>query len=410
MKDTWRRAAAGLLGAAMMLSVPVAAEDTAWEEIPNANIPAAVIQQEVAEAGEMQVQLSLPVKSAILIDQNTGGVLYEMNADEKLPPASITKIMSLLLIMEALEGGKIALEDTVTCSDVAAGFGGSQIWLKPGEEMTVDDLLKAVAVQSANDATVCLAEYIAGSEEAFVQMMNRRAAELGMENTHFACCAGLDEAEHYTTARDIALMSRELLTKHTDIRNFTTIWTDSIRNGTFDLANTNKLIRWYDGATGLKTGYTASAGYCISATAEREGMELIAVVMKGETSDKRNTDAKALLNYGFSAYTLVSAAPEEPLPALPVTMGEAEQVGLTLPETGVTAVVEKAQASSLEYRVDLPETLAAPIQQGQQVGTLTLCSGDTEVLAVPILAAESVPGRSWGRMFTDLLKQAVFLA
>ena len=257
---------------------------------------------------------------------------------------------------------------------------------------------------------VALAEKVAGVTELFVEQMNNRARGLGMDDTHFANPTGLTAAGHVTSAYDIALMSRELLTKHPDIRNFTTIWTDSIRNGTFDLANTNKLIRWYDGATGLKTGYTASAGYCISATAEREGMELIAVVMKGETSDKRNTDAKALLNYGFSAYTLVSAAPEEPLPALPVTMGEAEQVSLTLPETGVTAVVEKAQASSLEYRVDLPETLAAPIQQGQQVGTLTLCSGDTEVLTVPILAAESVPGRSWGRMFTDLLKQAVFLA
>ena len=197
-----------------------------------------------------------------------------------------------------------------------------------------------------------------------------------------------------------AVMSRELLTKHPDIRSFTTIWTDSIRNGTFDLANTNKLIRRYDGATGLKTGYTASAGYCISATAEREGMELIAVVMKGETADKRNADAKALLNYGFSAYALVSAAPEEPLPALPVTMGETDSVSLTLPPDALTAVVEKAQAAALER--------PAPVRQGQQVGTLTLCSGDTELMTVPILAAEDAAGRSWGRMFTDLLKMAVF--
>ena len=325
-------------------------------------------------------------------------------------PASVTKIMTLLLVMEAIDSGALSYDDVVTGSAHAAGMGGSQIWLKENEQMTVRDLLKAVCIVSGNDAAVALAEHLAGSEDAFVERMNARAQELGMNDTHFVNCTGLPADGHVTSAYDIALMSRELILRHPDIRQFTTVWMDSLRGGESMLVNTNKLIRWYDGATGLKTGYTASAGYCISATAEREGMELIAVVMKGETSDKRNTDAKALLNYGFSAYTLVSAAPEEPLPALPVTMGEAEQVGLTLPETGVTAVVEKAQASSLEYRVDLPETLAAPIQQGQQVGTLTLCSGDTEVLTVPILAAESVPGRSWGRMFTDLLKQAVFLA
>ena len=350
------------------------------------------------------------MNAALLMEKTTGQMLFAQNEHEKLEPASVTKIMTLLLTMDAIDSGALAYDDVVTVSANAAGMGGSQVFLAEGEQITVEELLKCVCVSSGNDAAVALAEKVAGVTELFVEQMNNRARGLGMDDTHFANPTGLTAAGHVTSAYDIALMSRELLTKHPDIRNFTTIWTDSIRNGTFDLANTNKLIRWYDGATGLKTGYTASAGYCISATAEREGMELIAVVMKGETSDKRNTDAKALLNYGFSAYTLVSAAPEEPLPALPVTMGEAEQVGLTLPETGVTAVVEKAQASSLEYRVDLPETLAAPIQQGQQVGTLTLCSGDTEVLTVPILAAESVPGRSWGRMFTDLLKQAVFLA
>ncbi len=356
------------------------------------------------------VDLPLTSRAAVLMEKTTGQMLFAQNEHEKLEPASVTKIMTLLLTMDAIDSGALAYDDVVTVSANAAGMGGSQVFLAEGEQITVEELLKCVCVSSGNDAAVALAEKVAGVTELFVEQMNNRARGLGMDDTHFANPTGLTAAGHVTSAYDIALMSRELLTKHPDIRNFTTIWTDSIRNGTFDLANTNKLIRWYDGATGLKTGYTASAGYCISATAEREGMELIAVVMKGETADKRNTDAKALLNYGFSTYTLVSAAPEEPLPALPVTMGEAEQVSLTLPETGVTAVVEKAQASSLEYRVDLPETLAAPIQQGQQVGTLTLCSGDTEVLTVPILAAESVPGRSWGRMFTDLLKQAVFLA
>ena len=350
------------------------------------------------------------VCSAILYDLDNDAILFEQNADEHIPPASLTKVLSMFLALDHISAGHAAFDSVVPVSRAAARTGGSRMGLRNREQVPLEELLMGMAVSSGNDAAVALAEKVAGVTELFVEQMNNRARGLGMDDTHFANPTGLTAAGHVTSAYDIALMSRELLTKHPDIRNFTTIWTDSIRNGTFDLANTNKLIRWYDGATGLKTGYTASAGYCISATAEREGMELIAVVMKGETSDKRNTDAKALLNYGFSAYTLVSAAPEEPLPALPVTMGEAEQVSLTLPETGVTAVVEKAQASSLEYRVDLPETLAAPIQQGQQVGTLTLCSGDTEVLTVPILAAESVPGRSWGRMFTDLLKQAVFLA
>ena len=356
------------------------------------------------------VELPVQAEAALLMEKETGQVLYAKNEHQALEPASVTKVMTLLLVMEAIDRGTLAYDDVVTVSDYAASMGGSQIFLSPGEQITVEDLLKGVCVSSGNDAAVALAEKTAGVTELFVEQMNNRARELGMQDTHFVNCTGLPAEGHVTSAWDIAVMSRELIRRHPDIRRFTTIWMDTLRDGEFQLSNTNKLIRFYDGATGLKTGYTASAGYCISATAEREGMELIAVVMKGETSDKRNTDAKALLNYGFSAYTLVSAAPEEPLPALPVTMGEAEQVGLTLPETGVTAVVEKAQASSLEYRVDLPETLAAPIQQGQQVGTLTLCSGDTEVLTVPILAAESVPGRSWGRMFTDLLKQAVFLA
>ena len=335
-------------------------------------------------------------------------MLFAQNEHEKLEPASVTKIMTLLLTMDAIDSGALAYDDVVTVSANAAGMGGSQVFLAEGEQITVEELLKCVCVSSGNDAAVALAEKVAGVTELFVEQMNNRARGLGMDDTHFVNPTGLTAEGHVTSAHDIALMSRELLTKHPDIRRFATIWTDSIRNGTFDLANTNKLIRRYDGATGLKTGYTASAGYCISATAEREGMELIAVVMKGETADKRNADAKALLNYGFSAYALVSAAPEEPLPALPVTMGETDSVSLTLPPDALTAVVEKAQAAALERRIDLPESLPAPVRQGQQVGTLTLCSGDTELVTVPILAAEDAAGRSWGRMFTDLLKMAVF--
>ncbi len=356
------------------------------------------------------VEMPLTSRSALLMEKTTGQILFAQNEHEKLEPASVTKIMTLLLTMDAIDSGALAYDDVVTVSANAAGMGGSQVFLAEGEQITVEELLKCVCVSSGNDAAVALAEKVSGVTELFVEQMNNRARGLGMNDTHFVNPTGLTAAGHVTSAHDIALMSRELLTKHPDIRNFTTIWTDSIRNGTFDLANTNKLIRWYDGATGLKTGYTASAGYCISATAERDGMELIAVIMKGETADKRNADAKALLNYGFSAYTLVSAAADDPLPVLPVTMGESDTVSLTLPAEGVTAVAEKAQASSLERRIDLPESLSAPVEEGQQVGVLTLYSGDTELLTVPILAAEEVPGRSWGRMFTDLLKMVVFAA
>ena len=354
------------------------------------------------------VELPLTSRAALLMEKTTGQILFAQNEHEKLEPASVTKIMTLLLTMDAIDSGALAYDDVVTVSANAAGMGGSQVFLAEGEQITVEELLKCVCVSSGNDAAVALAEKVAGVTELFVEQMNNRARGLGMDDTHFVNPTGLTAEGHVTSAHDIALMSRELLTKHPDIRSFTTIWTDSIRGGTFDLANTNKLIRRYDGATGLKTGYTASAGYCISATAEREGMELIAVVMKGETADKRNADAKALLNYGFSAYALVSAAPEEPLPALPVTMGETDSVSLTLPPDALTAVVEKAQAAALERRIDLPESLPAPVRQGQQVGTLTLCSGDTELMTVPILAAEDAAGRSWGRMFTDLLKMEVF--
>ncbi len=354
------------------------------------------------------VELPLTSRAALLMEKTTGQILFAQNEHEALEPASVTKIMTLLLTMDAIDSGAMSYDDVVTVSANAAGMGGSQVFLAEGEKITVEELLKSVCVSSGNDAAVALAEKVSGVTELFVEQMNNRAKGLGMDDTHFVNCTGLTAKGHVTSAYDIALMSRELLTKHPDIRRFTTIWMDTIRDGTFGLANTNKLIRFYDGATGLKTGYTSSAGYCISATAEREGMELIAVIMKGETADKRNTDAKALLNYGFSTYALVSAAPEEPLPALPVSMGEAEQVSLTLPEEGVTALVKKARANTLERRIDLPESLTAPVAAGQPVGTLTLLDGETEVLTVPILAAEDVPRRSWASLFVQLLRAASF--
>ena len=355
------------------------------------------------------VDLPLTSRAAVLMEKTTGQMLFAQNEHEKLEPASVTKIMTLLLTMDAIDSGAMAYDDVVTVSANAAGMGGSQVFLAEGEKITVEELLKSVCVSSGNDAAVALAEKVSGVTELFVEQMNNRAKGLGMDDTHFVNCTGLTAKGHVTSAYDIALMSRELLTKHPDIRRFTTIWTDTIRDGTFGLANTNKLIRFYDGATGLKTGYTTSAGYCISATAEREGMELIAVIMKGETADKRNTDAKALLNYGFSTYALVSAAPEESLPVLPVSMGETEQVPLMLPEEGVTALVEKGRANALTRRIDLPEGLTAPIAAGQPVGTLTLLDGETEVLTVPILAAEDVPRRSWGSLFVQLLRTVSFV-
>ena len=246
--------------------------------------------------------------AAVLMEKETGAILYEQNAHDKLEPASVTKVMSLLLVLEAIDDGRLALDDMVTVSAHAASMGGSQVYLKEGEQMSVDDMLKAVAVVSGNDAAVALAEHLAGSEEGFVEQMNQRAAELGMTDTCFVNCTGLPAAGHLTSAHDIAVMSRALI-QHPKIRDYTTIWMDSIRGGQFQLANTNKLVRFYEGATGLKTGSTDAAGYCLSATAERDGMELIAVVLKAKTSEQRFESAKSLLNFGFANYTLTDVYP-----------------------------------------------------------------------------------------------------
>ena len=256
------------------------------------------------------VELQTAGKSAVLMDVATGTVLYEQNVHEPLAPASVTKVMTMLLIMEAIDSGKIGWDDTVTASEAAAAKGGSQIYLKVGEQMSVTDMVKSIAVSSANDCACAMAEHIAGSESAFVSMMNARAAELGMKDTHFVNCTGLDDddsaKEHRTSAYDIALMSRELLKNHPMIKKYTTIWMDTVRNGTFGLSNTNKLIRFYNGATGLKTGYTSGAGYCLSASAQRDGMELIAVVMGCESSQVRNAACKSLLDYGFANFAVIS--------------------------------------------------------------------------------------------------------
>ena len=357
-----------------------------------------------AQAAELPIQS----RAALLMEKTTGQVLYARNEHEQLEPASVTKIMTLLLTMEAIDSGTIGYDDVVTVSAYAAGMGGSQVYLAEGEQITVEELLKAVCVASGNDAAAALAEKVAGVSDRFVEKMNQRAAELGMNDTHFANCTGLTAEGHVTSAHDIAVMSRELILKHPDIRRFTTIWMDTIRDGAFQLANTNKLIRFYDGATGLKTGYTASAGYCISATAERDGMELIAVVMKGPDRDTRNNDAKTLLNYGFSTYALVTAAPEQPLMPVPVDMGTADTVQPVLASEGNTVLVEREKAGMLERKVTLEPRVTAPVAAGQPLGELTVLDGDTVLLTAPITAGEDVMRRSWGQVFTQLLRLAVF--
>ena len=354
------------------------------------------------------VELTLTSHAALLMEKTTGQILYAQNEHEALPPASVTKIMTVLLTMEAIDSGRIALDDVVTVSAYAAGMGGSQVFLAEGEQITVDDLLKGVCVSSGNDAAVALAEHVAGVTELFVEQMNNRARELGMNDTHFVNCTGLTAEGHVTSAHDIALMSRELLLHHPEVRNYTTIWMDTLRNGTFGLNNTNKLIRFYDGATGLKTGFTREAGYCISATAERDGMELIAVIMKGNTSDSRNADAKALLNYGFSTYALVDIQPEEPLPVLPVVLGTADTVSAVLPEEGRTLLLEKSQTGGLTQTVELPEAVTAPVCAGARLGTLTVSREGTVALAIPIVAGETVERLTWSQTVTQMLRTAIF--
>ncbi len=371
-------------------------------------LAAAALAVTLKPAAAGAADLPVTSRAALLMEKTTGQVLFAQNEHEALEPASVTKVMTLLLTMEAIDSGTISYDDVVTVSAYAAGMGGSQVFLAEGEQITVEELVKAVCVASGNDAAAALAEQVAGTAELFVEKMNRRAAELGMNDTHFVNCTGLTAEGHVTSAYDIALMSRELILHHPDIRRFTTIWMDTIRGGTFQLANTNKLIRFYDGATGLKTGYTASAGYCISATAERDGMELIAVIMKAPDKDTRSSDAKALLSYGFAAYTLAPAAPEEPLPPVPVAMGTQDAVQPVLETPEATVLLEKAAAGGLTREVRLEPSVAAPVTAGQVLGELTLKSGGDTVLTVPLTAGEDVARRSWGQIFTSLLRLAVF--
>ena len=346
--------------------------------------------------------------SAVLMEKETGTVLYETNAHDKLEPASVTKVMTLLLVMEALDAGRIQKEDMVTVSTHAASMGGSQVYLKEGEQMSVDDMLKAVAVVSGNDAAVALAEHIAGSEEGFVALMNQRAAELGMADTNFVNCTGLPAAGHLTSAYDIALMSRELILHHPDIRTYTTIWMDTIRNGQFQLSNTNRLVRYYEGCTGLKTGSTDSALYCLSATAEREGMELIAVGMKSPTSAQRFESAKAMLTFGFANYTLVDARPSEALPPVEVALGAVDQVQPVLGQT-TRILVEKTQVNEVTTAVRLTEGVEAPVEAGQKLGELVVSVAGEERQTIPLVAAQAVERITLPGIFLRFMER-IFMA
>lgn len=355
-------------------------------------------------AAEMDVN----AKSALLMDAATGTVLFEKNAHEALAPASVTKIMTMLLIMEAIDSDSIGYDDMVTASESAAAKGGSQVYLKAGEQMAVSEMLKSIAVSSANDCACAMAEHLSGSEGAFVDRMNERARELGMEDTHFVNCTGLDDspeaAQHRTSAYDIALMSRELLTRHPDIKKYTTIWMDTIRNGAFGLSNTNKLIRFYPGATGLKTGFTSGAGYCLSATAQREGMELIAVTMGCESAKIRNAACKQLLDYGFANFALVSPDLED-VPSVPVVLGKEKDVSLEL-SGARQLLIPKAKKAGITQSVSLEESVNAPVEKGAVLGTLTVKSGGETLLEIPLSAAKAVEKLTFGDVFLMVLKRA----
>ena len=346
-------------------------------------------------------------KSALLMDITTGTVLFEQNAHEKLAPASVTKVMTMLLIMEAIDEGRIGWNDTVTASEATAAKGGSQIYLKAGETMTVTDMVKSIAVSSANDCACAMAEHIAGSESAFVELMNKRAQELQMNDTHFVNCTGLDDsadaASHLTSAYDIAIMSRELMKNHPDIQKFTTIWMDTVRNGAFGLANTNKLVRFYPGATGLKTGFTSAAGYCLSATAQREGLQLVAVVMGAKTSQDRFNACKQLLDYGFANFALIN--PELPQSCtVAVRLGKADSV-TAVPGKDAQLLIDKSQRGSVTTEVTLDPEVCAPVSKGQKLGMLTVKAGDQVLAQVPMLAANGVERLSWGDLFLMVLQK-----
>ena len=365
------------------------------------------MMQSVVVFAEGNTDLGLNAKSAILMEESTGNILYESNPDERLPIASVTKVMTMLLIMEAVDSGKISLDDMVTVSENAMSYGGSTMFLETGEQLTVNDMLKGIAVASANDGCVAMAEHLAGSESAFVDMMNEKAKELGMENTHFMNTNGLDEDDHYSSARDVAIMSRELM-KHETIFNYTSIWMDTLRGGKFQLANTNKLIRFYDGANGLKTGSTSKALCCLSAAAKRNDMQLIAVVLGAPTSAERFASAKSLLDYGFANYevnTQITAGDE--VQKIAVEKGVDKEVGVVAGDSCST-LVKKGQEDNITKEIKIDETITAPIEAGQKIGTMTI-SRDGEVIAdIDLNASSAVEKKGIGLIIKDFFTTTFF--
>ncbi len=365
--------------------------------------PLTSMAQDVSAAGSMS---ELPCKSAILIDAETGEVLYEQNADEALPPASVTKVMTLLLVMEAIDAGRIALADTVSVSANAASMGGSQVFLEEGETMSVEEMLKCVIIASANDCAVALAEFVSGSEESFVAAMNARAAELGMKNTHFENTNGLDDTaqNHVTSARDIAIMSRALIA-HPKILEYSGIWQDTIRGGEFGLTNTNRLVRYYPGCTGLKTGSTARAGFCVSATAKREGLSLVCVIMGAQTRDSRNASAAKLLDYGFANYETYRASGGES--EIPVQGSDTATLKVSWP--AFCATVPKGSASRVSVSRELPPYVQAPLQAGDSVGEIVYSLNGKEIGRVQMLSQSAIETINFSGLFRQLLAQLLFL-
>ncbi len=399
------RISTALCACLLLLTLPFPA--TAREsENDNAASNKQTFQNDVMTLAD-EGSLALDCKSAVLMDASTGALLYTQNATEALPPASVTKIMTLLLIMEAIDGGTLRLDDPIQVSENAAGMGGSQVYLEAGEEMSCEDLLKSVVISSANDAAVALAEHVAGDMTTFVRKMNEKAEALGMENTHFDNATGLDDTveNHLTSARDIAIMSRALIA-HKTILNYSSIWMDTIRNGTFGLTNTNRLIRFYRGATGLKTGSTDKAGFCVSVTANRDGLSLICVIMGAETRDIRNAQATRLLDYGFANYAAYTS-PTLSFTPISVRGGEARQCELTC--STFTCVVPKEKLALVTYQTELPDELNAPITQGSEIGHVIFLLEEQELGRVSVTAKEDIPRIGfftvWRRLWSGILLQ-----
>ncbi len=344
---------------------------------------------------------SVSAPSAVLMETTTGKVIFEKNSHERRPCASITKVMTLLLVFEAIDGGRLSLDDTITASEHAASMGGSDIWLEPGEEMSADDMIKATVVASANDAAVALAEKISGSEDAFVAQMNARAEELGMDDTQFKNCNGLDEEGHLTSAYDVALMSRELM-KHEQIFDYTSIWLDNLRGGETQIVNTNKLLKTYSGITGLKTGTTDDAGCCMAASAQRDGVNMLSVVLGCASGKERFADAAALLDYGFANYSVKELkAPEDVPSGLPVKDGMAKSVAVQCEVNG-GVLIDKGSGTEITSEITVSDELEAPVEKGQCVGKLTFTAAD-ETLEFDITAAETVEKASFGLIFAEAI-------